>query len=321
MDIQTRDAFERMALPNACLMLVEDLGDAELLAVRRTRAMREFCWTCPSALMRALLAELPEGEILTYIDADLAFFSDPQPVFDEMGDKAVLIHEHRYAPRYASYATTSGIFNVGLIAIRNGEEGRACLERWRAQCLDKCELDPENGYCGDQKYLDEWPSLYSGLVVAQHPGICVAPWNVENYRIGTKGGQVTADGAGDGRWRARDFLSLPCAPGGSRTAMGTLGGAAICRIRLPAGSAQPVVWALCPPVARSPGTTVAHARHAPADYFVAAILPQPEAPAPGTAGVRLMAFAFVPSGFARPAAVVKQGGISYEHPPREGSYD
>ena len=195
MDIQTRNAFERMALPNTRLMLVEDLGDAELLAVRQTRAMREFCWTCPSALMRALLTELPEGGVLTYIDADLAFFSDPQPVFDEMGDKAILIHGHRYAPRYVSYAATSGIFNVGLIAIRNGEEGRACLERWRAQCLDKCELDPENGYCGDQKYLDEWPSLYSGLVVAQHPGICVAPWNVENYRIGKKGGQVTADDA------------------------------------------------------------------------------------------------------------------------------
>jgi hypothetical protein len=194
MDGETHDLLAKLDLPRARLIQVEDLGDKELLAVRETRARREFCWTCPAPLMRFVLRELAEGEIATYVDADLAFFSDPQPVFDELGDKDILIHEHRYCSRMLSYAETSGIFNVGLIAIRNSPEGRACLDRWRLQCLEKCELDPDNGYCGDQKYLDEWPQLYKNLVILRHPGAALAPWNIENYAIGSRKGQVTVDG-------------------------------------------------------------------------------------------------------------------------------
>src|SRR5262249_42652672 len=87
------------------------------------------------------------------------------------------------------------IFNVGLIAVRNAAQGRACLTRWRAQCLHKCELDPENGYCGDQKYLDEWPALYDRLVVLGHPGGCLAPRNIRHYALGEEDGQVTVNGA------------------------------------------------------------------------------------------------------------------------------
>jgi hypothetical protein len=194
MDVETRDFLAKMALPRARLLLAEDLGDPELLAVQSVRPRREFCWTCPPSLMLFLLNQMPSGGIVSYVDADLAFFSDPKPVFDELGDKDIAIHGHRFSPAYEKSAATSGIFNVGLIAVRNAPQGRACLERWRRQCLEKCELDPDNGYCGDQKYLDEWPSLYSRLVVLQHPGVCLAPWNIENHAVGEKNGEVCVDG-------------------------------------------------------------------------------------------------------------------------------
>src|SRR5581483_9240635 len=49
-------------------------------------------------------------------------------------------------------------------------------------------------YCGDQKYLDEWPSLYPGLVILKHPGGGVAPWNVEAHTVSEQNGQVVIDG-------------------------------------------------------------------------------------------------------------------------------
>ncbi len=176
------------------MIRVEDIGDADLLSLRETRPRREFCWTCAAPLVLSLLKTSVEGEIVTYLDADLAFYSDPAPVFAEMGEGNILIHAHRFAPRYQAYAATSGNFNVGLVAARNAPEGLACMERWRAQCLKKCVLDPNNGYCGDQKYLDDWPSLYKSLVILEHPGAGLAPWNVENYTISRKGKQVTVDG-------------------------------------------------------------------------------------------------------------------------------
>lgn len=187
-------ALARLNLPRVRLWRVEDIGDAELLALRQTRPRREFCWTCPGPLMLSLLGEAGPGSVVTYLDADLYFFSDIKPIYDELGDGDILIHGHNFAPQYESYAKASGIFNVGLISVRNSAQGNACLTRWRAQNIEKCVLDPENGYCGDQMYLDEWPSLYPGLVILRHPGGGVAPWNIEAHDVGEQDGQVTIDG-------------------------------------------------------------------------------------------------------------------------------
>jgi hypothetical protein len=193
-DFETRDILAKLRLPHARLVLIEDLGDPELVALRETRPRREFCWTCPASLMLSLLNEVSPGDIVTYLDADLAFYSDPGPLFDELGDKDILIHGHRFAPRYQFSAATSGTFNVGLVAARNAAEGRACIARWRAQCIQLCIYAPDEGYCGDQKYLDEWPAMYKRLVVLQHPGAGLAPWNVENHVITRAAGDITVDG-------------------------------------------------------------------------------------------------------------------------------
>jgi hypothetical protein len=194
MDEEVHEAFTRLALPRVQLWRVEDLGDAELLEVRKVRPRREFCWTCTGPLLLAMLREAPARGLATYLDADLAFFSDPAPIYEELGEKDILIHGHRFAPAYAAYAKPSGIFNVGLITVRNAPEGLQCLERWRAQNIEKCVMDPEHGFCGDQKYLEEWPSLYPGLVILQHPGGGVAPWNVDNYQFSKTGDAVLVDG-------------------------------------------------------------------------------------------------------------------------------
>jgi len=195
MDEQVRAALAALDLPGMRLWRVEDIGDEELLALRGVRPVREFCWTCPGPLMLALLAEQGPGSVVAYLDADLAFFSDIQPIYDELGDKNILIHGHNFAPAYAAYAQSSGIFNVGLVAVRNSPEGIACLTRWRTQNMEMCVLDPEQGYCGDQKYLDEWPSLYPGLVILRHVGGGVAPWNMEAHQVTERHGQVMIDGA------------------------------------------------------------------------------------------------------------------------------
>jgi hypothetical protein len=171
---------------------VEDLDDPELLALRGERPHREFCWTATPALLRHALRAAAPGDTVAYLDADLMFFADPTQLLRELDDHDILIHEHRYAPDRVAWQRTSGTFNVGLVAFRPSEQGHACLERWRRQCLEKCELDPEHGYCGDQGYLDEWPDRYDRLRILGHIGGGVAPWNVGQYAVtrGTHGPMV-----------------------------------------------------------------------------------------------------------------------------------
>lgn len=180
MDDVVRDAVRRLNLPGLSALELTDLDDSELLGLHETRPMREFCWTSTPALMHAAARRVAPDETVFYLDADLMFFSDPRPALGEIEGGDILIHEHRYARGREEWTATSGRFNVGLVGFRASEQGLACLDRWRAQCIEKCVLDPENGYCGDQKYLDEWPDLYTGLRILQHPGGGVAPWNIED---------------------------------------------------------------------------------------------------------------------------------------------
>ena len=72
----------------------------------------------------------------------------------------MLITEHRFSPHH-DHSRTSGIYNVQFMTFRNDARGLAALRWWRAACLESCELNPEEGKCGDQKYLDDWSSILS----------------------------------------------------------------------------------------------------------------------------------------------------------------
>ncbi len=88
---------------------------------------------------------------------------------------------------------TSGIFNVGLVVFRNDANALSCLRKWQDQCLEACFLQPDEGHCGDQKYLDDWPLRFHGVVAAQHKGVGLAEWNISNYHLHMRAHQVMVD--------------------------------------------------------------------------------------------------------------------------------
>jgi hypothetical protein len=176
------------------LSLVElEAADPELLALKSSRWRAEYCFTISPCLPRWMLRQQPGIEVITYLDADMAFFSDPAPLFAELADNNVLIVEHRF-PEFLRHYEAYGRFNVGVLCFRNNAEGRRCLDWWREQCLAWCHDRIEDGKFADQKYLDQWPRLYSGVVVCQHPGVDLAPWNWMNYPYRFTSDQLLVDG-------------------------------------------------------------------------------------------------------------------------------
>jgi len=193
MDAQTKTLLSGPLCGRWQVVSVGDLGDAELTMLESSRPRREFCWTCTPALSAWMVRTSREGDFVVHVDADLLFFADPRILLGELAEEYnVLIHEHRFSPDRTNFEASSGRFNVGMVGFRVGVEARACVERWRAQAIEKCELGPD--CCGDQKYLEEWPTRYPGLRILQHLGGGVAPWNVNQYEVGHKHGHPTVDG-------------------------------------------------------------------------------------------------------------------------------
>ncbi|HJQ19457.1 MAG TPA: glycosyltransferase family 2 protein [Gemmatimonadaceae bacterium] len=182
MDDETYETLERLRLARVRLLRLGDFEDAELLRAKGNRSAIEYYWTCTPSLPLYVLEHEPDADVVTYLDSDLYFYSDPAPLFAEMETASVMIHEHRFAPRLAHYAE-NGIYNVGWVSFRNDERGLRVARRWREQCNEWCYYKAEDGRLGDQKYLDTWTQDFEGVHVMRHTGGGVAPWNVEQYTI------------------------------------------------------------------------------------------------------------------------------------------
>src|SRR4051794_31690170 len=100
MDDLTHETLARLALPGVSLIRLGDFEDAQLLRVKPTRKPGGYCWTFTPSLPRHVPQRFPEAELVTCLDADLFFYSSPEPVFAEMGEAPIAIHEHRFAPRH-----------------------------------------------------------------------------------------------------------------------------------------------------------------------------------------------------------------------------
>jgi len=182
--------LSKLNLPRATIVPQAEFEDEELLRVKPARSRAEYCWTCTPSIIRHCLRTY-KLDLCTYVDADVFFFADCTTLLDEMGAKDAMIIEHRYTPSIDSSAS-SGIYNVQFMPFRSTPAGMEVLEWWRNACLESCELNPEEGKCGDQKYLDDWTKRFDCVHVLQHLGGGVAPWNVEQYTFlagpgGTRG--------------------------------------------------------------------------------------------------------------------------------------
>jgi hypothetical protein len=188
------ETLQKLALPEVDPISLKDFeeGDEELLQTKGNRSRIEYYFTCTPSLPLYILRNHPEVDVITYLDADLFFFSDPSSIYEELGDNSILIVGHRFPPHLRD-RERFGIYNVGVLSFRRDNDGLQCLNWWRRRCIEWCYYQAENRRFADQKYLDDWPTRFPGVVVLQHKGAGLAPWNVENYSLRLRNGQVLVD--------------------------------------------------------------------------------------------------------------------------------
>lgn len=168
-------------------------NNPDLAAVRDSRSTIEYYFTITPCLPLYLLTRHSDLADVTYLDADMEFVASPRPLFDEAGDASVIITPHRYAHNISGWEPY-GIYNVSWLTFKNTAEGLACLEWYKASCLEWCYDTIEEGRFADQKYLDEFPLKFSGVHIMQHLGGGVAPWNLHEAELTLKGHTIFIGG-------------------------------------------------------------------------------------------------------------------------------
>lgn len=182
-DELTYKLLSKMNLKNVELISLEEFEDEDLLRVKKDRSLVEYFWTCTPSLPTYILRKYPELNVITYIDADLYFYSDPLPIFEEFNNSSILLIEHRYATDVKNKTRNNGRYNVQFITFRNDATAINALEWWRQRCIEWCYRRFEDGKMGDQKYLDDWVTRFQDVCVLRNKGAGLAPWNIIRYNV------------------------------------------------------------------------------------------------------------------------------------------
>lgn len=188
-------ALVKLELPNVFPIRLEEFeeGNLELVEAKANRSLIEYYFTLTPCLMDWLLAQNPGIEAITYLDSDLFFYSSVAPILEAFRGHSTLIIGHRFAPAARPHEIY-GKYNVGWVSFRRDADGLAALCWWRDRCLEWCYDYLDGDRFADQKYLDRFPELFSGVLIYDHPGANLAPWNLDNHRLLETASGILVDG-------------------------------------------------------------------------------------------------------------------------------
>ena len=162
---------------------------SQLKVAKENRNFVEYFFTCSPATCNYVMANFPEVDMITYLDADIYFFDSPAKIFQELKGYSIGIISHRFN-FFTKRNKIYGEFNVGWVSFRRDTNGLDCLNDWMNDCIDWCYQKIEKTRFADQKYLDYWPQNYKGVKVIGNIGANVATWNIKNYKISSNEGKI-----------------------------------------------------------------------------------------------------------------------------------
>ncbi len=186
----------RLREPGVTLLRLADFErcNPDLEALRKTRTPRDYILALAPFLASSLLRQARSGDVVTYLDADLLFYSSVAPIFSAMKNGSVGLIGHRHHP-WTKRLEKYGRLNVGWVSFRCDDVGREAAEWWRARCIEWCFADLEKDRFAEQKYLDRMSSLFPRVVEIDHPGTNLGPWNICRHSVALdSAGRLVVDG-------------------------------------------------------------------------------------------------------------------------------
>lgn len=184
-----------------CVVKIEELGIDECMSWAFQHDVVELCTAVKGPMLNYMLAQGIDKVI--YLDPDTALFGPLTEVLSLLDVHSAVLTPHQIDPDTDRTAILDneigslkyGIFNLGFVAVRNVEAGRAFARWWRDRLLQFCYDDVPAGLFTDQKWCNHAPVFFPDIAILRHRGYNVASWNLSQRPIIIKkNGEITAGG-------------------------------------------------------------------------------------------------------------------------------
>lgn len=165
-----------------------DLGFPEFEGMLAKYNIIEFNTAVKPFYFEYLFERNPSVNQIFYLDPDLYFYQDPVLLEKEfLGGDILLTPNLIYSQKQPSTGELAslrhGMFNLGFIGLKRGEESLQLIEWWKMRLRDHCRIDKCNGIFVDQKWIDLAPLFFNNIVSVKHPGWNMAWWNFSERKL------------------------------------------------------------------------------------------------------------------------------------------
>lgn len=174
------------AYDDVILYKKEDFELPEVIKQKETKKSYEYYWTYTPIVLLKTIEKLHEGDIVVYMDTDMMFYSSPQPIFDELENKDVLIQPNNFSVKERWQYEPIGYYCTSFNVFRVNDNTKKIINDWKDKCINWCGADFSTGKFGDQKYMDYWLDEYDNIRETTTIGANVAPWNIHKYDVSTR---------------------------------------------------------------------------------------------------------------------------------------
>lgn len=184
MDDEAHEIMKSMNLERAVLISLKDVEacDHELSITKNSRTDKEYSWTIKGSVLLYLFDHFEDMDHIIWLDGDLKFFSDPQPIFDEFEKCSILLTEEKYTGAYEYLSKIYGVYQLGFIGFKREENVIECLKWYRERLLEWCHEKPDEGKWSDQRYAIDWPVMYKNVGIVQNIGVNLTPFILYRFQ-------------------------------------------------------------------------------------------------------------------------------------------
>lgn len=183
------DELDNITVPDNVLeakRILADLISADLWTEMSFKYnLTEFCTSIKASCFQYLFERQGYDKII-FLDPDIYVFSSFDDIFNSLDNYKIAVtphittfSEHYQGPRAENGITSTGIFNLGFLALKQSAQVNDFLIWWAERLKSKCYIDVLDNYFTDQKWMDFLPIMFDSetLLISDNIGLNVAPWN------------------------------------------------------------------------------------------------------------------------------------------------
>ena len=176
--------------PFDSLIMIEDLGIPDLRSWIFKHSVVELC-TAVKGPAFVRIFETTDADKVVYLDPDIVVLHNLEELSNILERTGVVLTPHLVAPEVTDGAIIDnemcslkhGIYNIGFLAVKRGEEGLRFIHWWRDRLLKYCYDDIPNGLFTDQRWVDLAPAFFDDIHILRDKTYNVATWNLTHRDV------------------------------------------------------------------------------------------------------------------------------------------